>query len=40
MIMMPMTTPAASADSEETSRPMPSPTPRKKGATVRAAKKP
>jgi len=38
--MIPITTPAASADSEETVNPMPSPQPRKVGATVRAAKKP
>ena len=40
MIMMPMTMPAASALSDETPSPMDSPIPRKKGAIVRAAKKP
>src|SRR3546814_19469987 len=39
MIMMPITTPAASADSELTLRPTLSPALRKKGATVSAAKK-
>ena len=40
MIMMPMTIPAAKADSEDTVRPIDSPVFLKKGATVRAAKKP
>ena len=40
MIMMPMTSPAARALSEETSSPRPSPRSRIRGATVRAAKKP
>ena len=40
MIMMPMTMPAASANSEATPRPRLSPMPRKNGATVSAAKKP
>ena len=40
MIMIPMTTPAASALSELTSSPRPAPRSRKKGAIVRAAKKP
>jgi hypothetical protein len=40
IIMMPMTKPAASADSEETSSPAPSPRRRMNGATVKAAKKP
>ena len=40
MIIMPMTRPAASADSEATFRPIASPQPRMSGATVNAAKKP
>ena len=40
MIMMPMTMPAASADSDATLRPTLSPRSRKNGATVSAAKKP
>ena len=40
MIMMPMTSPAASADSEEALRPIASPARRMKGATVNAAKNP
>ena len=40
MIMMPMTTPAASALSDATSRPMDSPIPLTAGATTSAAKKP
>ena len=40
MIMIPMTTPAASALSDATSRPIDSPQPRTNGATVKAAKKP
>ena len=40
MIITPMTAPATSALSEETSRPMRSPNPRTAGATVSAAKKP
>ena len=40
MIIMPITRPAASADSEATSRPSASPEPRISGATVSAAKKP
>ena len=40
MIMMPITTPAASADSEEIVRPTASPDRAKNGATVSAAKKP
>ena len=40
MIIMPMTRPAARADSEATVRPIDSPLPRIRGATVSAAKKP
>jgi hypothetical protein len=40
MIMIPITSPAARALSEETSRPSSDPGVRMKGATVRAAKKP
>ena len=40
MIMIPMTSPAASADSDDGLRPIASPARRMKGATVSAAKKP
>ena len=40
MIIIPITSPAASALSDATSRPKDSPQPRISGATVRAAKKP
>ncbi len=40
MIMIPMTMPAARADSDDTTSPAASPVLRKKGATVSAAKKP
>ena len=40
MIIMPMTRPAASADSEATLSPIASPQPRRNGATESAAKKP
>ena len=40
MLMIPITMPAAKADSDETSNERASPVLRKKGATVRAAKKP
>ena len=40
MIMIPITRPAASADSDATSRPRLMPLARMKGATVNAAKKP
>ena len=40
MIIIPITNPAANADSDATVRPRVSPTPLKRGAMVRAAKKP